>query len=107
MRVDPENGKTTNEARAAAGCFPACPLNEKCVLLLPRASCNVKKSNFLSEISWQIGGLGAGCVPRDARNGGKFAVQRLAPERHSSIIASPKALPVWQFVLALPRQRNA
>jgi hypothetical protein len=86
-----------------AGFFPASLLNEKCVFLLPRASRNLKTSNFSSEISRQVRGLDAGCTPGDARDSGEVSVQFLVPERRNSIMASPKALPMLQNVLALPR----
>jgi hypothetical protein len=60
-------------------------------------------ATFFSVMSRQIGGRDAGYALGDARNGAGFSVQFLPPERHNSIMASPKALPIPQNVLALPR----
>lgn len=43
------------------------------------------------------------CALCHARKSAEFSVQFLAPERCSSRMASPKALPIAQNVLALPR----
>jgi hypothetical protein len=59
--------------------------------------------NFCSEMSRQMGGRGAGCALCQVWNSGEWSVQFLALERRNSIMASPKALPIPQNVLALPR----
>jgi hypothetical protein len=60
-------------------------------------------ATFFSVMSRQIGGRDAGCALCQVWNSGELSVQFLAPERHNSIMASPKALPIPQNVLALPR----